>query len=157
MRIALGADHAGFPLKETIKKELERAGHEIEDWGTSSEASVDYPDYARQVAERVARQEVDRGILVCGTGIGMAITANKVPGVRAANVSDEFNARLSRQHNDANVLTLGAGLVGPALARQITQAWLETDFGGSRHARRVEKIMAIERRFLKAGSPDGPA
>ncbi len=145
MRIALGADHAGFPLKETIKKELERAGHEIEDWGTNSEASVDYPDYARQVAERVARQEADRGILVCGTGIGMAITANKVPGVRAANVSDEFNARLSRQHNDANVLTLGGRTVGPDLALSIVRTWLETQFEGGRHERRVAKIKEVEK------------
>ena len=145
MRIALGADHAGFPLKETIKKELERAGHEIEDWGTNSEASVDYPDYARLVAERVARQEVDRGILLCGTGIGMAITANKVPGVRAANVSDEFGARLSRQHNDANVLTLGGRTVGPDLALSIVRAWLETQFEGGRHERRVAKIKGLEK------------
>ena len=145
MRIALGADHAGFPLKETIKKELERAGHQVEDLGTNSEASVDYPDYARAVGERVAGHEADRGILLCGTGIGMAISANKVPGIRAANVSDEFNARLSRQHNDANVLALGGRTVGPDLALSIVQTWLETKFEGGRHGRRVAKIKELDK------------
>lgn len=145
MRIALGADHAGFALKESLKTELRAAGHQVDDVGTDSLESVDYPDYARQVAERVAGRAADRGILVCKTGVGMAITANKVSGVRAANVADESTARLSRQHNDANVLALGAAALDPGRALVIVKAWLEAEFEGGRHERRVAKIRQLEK------------
>ena len=148
MEIALGADHAGFELKERVKQELERLGHRVEDLGTDSADSVDYPDYARQVARRVAGGQAQRGILVCGTGTGMAIAANKVAGIRAASVTDPAAARLSREHNDANVLSLGARLVEPERAMEIVRAWLETEFAGGRHQRRVEKIGEIERNRL---------
>ncbi|KWX08175.1 ribose 5-phosphate isomerase B [Hydrogenibacillus schlegelii] len=146
MRIALGADHGGFRLKEIVKAYVQSLGHEVIDVGTTSEAAVDYPDYAFPVAEMVARGEVDRGILLCGTGIGMAIAANKVPGVRAALVHDLFSARATRAHNDANVLTMGGRLLGPDLAKEIVRVWLETPFEGGRHARRIEKIAAREAR-----------
>lgn len=147
MRVALGADHGGYRLKEEIKEWLDEMGIAYEDFGTKSPDSVDYPDYARIVAEKVAAGEFERGILVCGTGIGMCIAANKVPGVRAALVHDVFSARATREHNDANVLTLGERVVGPGLARAIVEAWLETKFAGGRHERRVEKIKAIEENY----------
>ncbi|QZA32964.1 ribose 5-phosphate isomerase B [Hydrogenibacillus sp. N12] len=146
MRIALGADHGGFRLKEILKAYVQSLGHEVIDVGTTSEDAVDYPDYAFPVAEMVARGEVDRGILLCGTGIGMAIAANKVPGVRAALVHDLFSARATRAHNDANVLTMGGRLLGSDLAKEIVRVWLETPFEGGRHARRIEKIAAREAR-----------
>ncbi len=145
MRIALGADHAGFLLKESLKDELLRAGHQVEDVGTDSTASVDYPRYAERVAERVASEAAERGILVCSTGVGMAISANKVAGIRAANVTDEDTARLSRQHNDANVLALGARTLAPDRALAIVRAWLEAQFEGGRHAQRVAGIKEIEK------------
>jgi ribose 5-phosphate isomerase B len=144
VRIAIGADHAGYRLKETIATSLLDAGHAIEDVGTSSEASVDYPDFAAAVARRVVSGAVDRGILICGTGIGMAMAANKVAGIRAAAAGDVESARLSREHNDANVLTLGARLTQPDLALAIVRLFLETPFAGGRHQRRVDKIMALE-------------
>jgi len=150
-RIALGADHAGYRTKETIKQHLETAGYEVEDLGTFSEQSVDYPDYAKAVAEKVARGEAPLGIGVCGTGIGMAIVANKVPGVRAAAVHDEFTARLAREHNDANMLTLGGRVVSNAQAVRIVDTFLGAQFAGGRHARRVNKIAQVEAACGKQG------
>ncbi len=147
--IAIGADHGGYPLKERIGFRLRESGFRIVDCGTQSGEAVDYPDFAHAVAEKVAAGEVRWGILVDGAGIGSAMVANKVPGVRAAPCHDVSSARNSRQHNHANVLTLGAGLIGETLAWQIVEAWLSTDWEGGRHARRVEKIMDIERRYLR--------
>lgn len=144
MDIALGADHAGFALKEKIKQELERMGHRVHDVGTASSDPVDYPDYAERVARRVVAGEDQRGVLVCGTGAGMAIAANKVPGIRAANVYDVAGARLSREHNDANILALGARLIDEPRALDILHAWLEAQFNGERHQHRVRKIAELE-------------
>jgi ribose 5-phosphate isomerase B len=144
MKIAIGSDHAGYELKEKIKSELARQGFQLSDAGTSSTESVDYPDFARVVGETVASGQAERGILVCGSGIGMAIAANKVPGVRAANVNSELEAQLSREHNDANVLTLGARLLGEHSAFKIIDTWLKTAFAGGRHQRRVDKIAGLE-------------
>jgi ribose 5-phosphate isomerase B len=144
--IALGADHAGYELKEALKGWLITHGFQVLDLGTHSTESVDYPDYAALVGESVADHKVERGLLVCGTGIGMAMVANKVPGVRAALCGDLYTARMSREHNDANVLVLAGRLMGADMAADILHAWLETDFAGGRHARRVEKIADIERR-----------
>jgi ribose 5-phosphate isomerase B len=143
--VALGADHAGFELKEALKAWLIDEGYQVLDYGTHSTDSVDYPDYAAQVARAVADQKVERGVLVCGTGIGMSIAANKVPGVRAALCSDLFAARISREHNDANVLALAGRLMGREMALDILRMWIETDFAGGRHARRVDKIGDLER------------
>lgn len=145
MKIALGADHAGFELKDRIRQHLERKGIEVRDEGTNSGDSVDYPDYARLVAHDVAEKRTDLGILVCGSGIGMAISANKVPGIRAANVNSEYEAQMSREHNNANVLALGARILTADRALAIVDKWLATGFAGGRHERRVEKIAAIER------------
>ena len=154
--IALGADHAGFHLKEALKAWLIEQGYQVVDYGTHSPESVDYPDYAAQVAEAVADQKVERGVLVCGTGIGMAITANKVPGVRAALCSDLYTARVSREHNDANVLALGGRLMGPEMALDILRMWLETDFAGGRHSRRGDKIGDLEYRHAAVRQGRGP-
>jgi ribose 5-phosphate isomerase B len=145
--VAIGADHGGYPLKEALKGFVAKLGHEVIDCGTGSTESVDYPDFALAVAQLVAQGRVGRGILIDGAGIGSCMAANKVPGVRAAMCYDKSTALNSREHNDANVLTLGAGFVGESLARQIVQTWLASPFGAGRHARRVDKIMAIERRF----------
>jgi len=147
--VAIGADHGGYALKEALKEYLRELGNEVIDCGTSSTEAVDYPDFALAVAELVAQGRAWRGIVVDGAGIGSCMTANKVPGVRAALCYDQSTALNSREHNDANVLTLGAGLIGASLARQIVKTWLETPFGGGRHARRVEKIMETERRFAR--------
>ena len=146
MRVAIGADHAGFSLKEAIKGLLAGLGIEVQDFGTGSDASVDYPDFAARVARGVADGAFERGILVCGTGIGMAMAANKIAGVRAAPVTGLESAKLSRLHNDANVLTLGARLTAPALALDIVRTFLDTPFEGGRHQRRVDKITDLERR-----------
>jgi ribose 5-phosphate isomerase B len=143
-RIALGADHAGFPIKETIREYLETAGYPLEDLGTWSEESVDYPDYGKAVGERVANRQADYGIAVCGSGIGISIAANKVPKIRAALAHDVSTARLARQHNDANVLAMGGRVVNGKLAIEMVQAFLTTAFLGGRHARRVERIALIE-------------
>lgn len=143
-RIALGADHAGYHVKENIKKFLEAAGYPVEDLGTWSEESVDYPDYARAVAEKVAAGTDQLGILACGTGIGMAITANKVPGIRAAVAHDAMTARLAREHNDANVLTLGGRVVDDAQAIEIVRNFLDAPFAGGRHQRRIDKITVLD-------------
>jgi ribose 5-phosphate isomerase B len=145
MKIALGADHAGFELKQTIKQHLVAKGITVDDRGTNSPDSVDYPDYARTVGEEVTGGRADWGILVCGTGIGMSMGANKVPGIRAAKVNSESEAQLSREHNDANVLALGARVLDESTALKVVDRWLETPFLGGRHQRRVEKIMAIEK------------
>jgi ribose 5-phosphate isomerase B len=146
MEIALGADHAGFDLKEKIKGELQRLGHGVRDLGTDSDESVDYPDYAAGVCRLVTGGQAGRGILVCGTGVGMSVAANKLSGIRAANVCSEAAARLSREHNDANVLTLGARLLDEHQALGIVRVWLETGFLGGRHQRRIEKIAELERK-----------
>lgn len=148
--IAVGADHGGFRLKERIAFRLKELGRTVVDCGTDSTDAVDYPDFAVAVASRVATGECEAGIVVDGAGIGSAMAANKVPGVRAALCYDISSARNSREHNHANVLTLGAGLIGEALALQIVEAWLATPFGEGRHARRVEKIDALDRRRLEA-------
>jgi ribose 5-phosphate isomerase B len=143
-RVALGADHAGFPVKESIKKYLLESGYPLEDVGTWSDESVDYPDYARRVAERVTRGDDRFGILVCGTGIGMSIAANKIEGIRAALAHDGATARMAREHNDANVLTLGGRVVSDAQAIEIVRDFLGTQFAGGRHQRRVDKISALD-------------
>jgi ribose 5-phosphate isomerase B len=145
MKIALGSDHAGFELKEKIKQKLQTQDIVIDDRGTHSSDSCDYPDYAQAVAEEVAGHQADFGILVCGTGIGMSIAANKVSGIRAARIVTESDAELAREHNDANVLTLGARITGEEEAFKIIEKWLATPAAGGRHGRRVEKIMSIER------------
>ena len=142
--IAIGADHAGFSLKEQLKAWLAAGGHRVIDHGTHSTASVDNPDYAAAVAEAVRAGGAERGVLVCGSGIGMAMAANKVAGVRAAVAGDPDVARLSRQHNDANVLALGARLTAPTQALAVVQAWLATPFEGGRHARRVDKLSQLD-------------
>ena len=145
MRIAIGSDHAGFAMKQMIVGLLSELGHSCEDFGCFNSNSVDYPDIARPVAEAVSKKNFDRGILVCSTGIGMSIVANKVPGIRAAVCHDTFSARRAREHNDANVLCLGEWVIGQGLMREIVTTYLSADFAGGRHARRVEKIHAIER------------
>ncbi len=150
--IAVGADHGGYPLKERIAFRLRESGHKVIDCGTDSTESVDYPDFAHAVAARVASGEAASGIIIDGAGIGSAMVANKVPGVRAALCYDISSARNSREHNHANVLTLGAGLIGPSLAQQIVETWLETPWGPGRHADRVEKINAIEHRYAGASA-----
>jgi ribose 5-phosphate isomerase B len=144
MRIALGADHAGYELKNKIREHLRQQGIEIQDEGTNSADSVDYPDFAQKVGLDVATQKADRGILVCGSGIGMAISANKVHGIRAANITSEYEAQMSREHNDLNVLTLGARILDEDKALKIVDLWIKTQFAGDRHQRRVGKMMAIE-------------
>ena len=152
MKIAIGSDHAGYELKEQVKGSL--AGlHEVTDVGTDSTDSVDYPDFALSVARLVAERTVERGILLCGTGIGMSVAANKVKGIRAALAFDLYTAMQSRRHLDANILVLGAGVTGRALALEIVAKWLETPFEGGRHARRIEKIRRLEDDYN--GSPEG--
>src|SRR3954463_5263212 len=149
MKIAIGADHAGFELKEKIKARLKQQGVQVEDEGTASTESVDYPDFARKVGEAVAGKRVNLGVLVCGSGIGMAIAANKVPGIRAANVSTEYEAEKSREHNDANVVTIGSRILDDAKAFPIVVSFLKSPFAGGRHQRRVDKIGEIEREELR--------
>ncbi|HLH09818.1 MAG TPA: ribose 5-phosphate isomerase B [Terriglobales bacterium] len=145
MKIAIGADHAGFELKQKIRDHLQSRGVDVLDKGTDSPESCDYPDYALKVTEDVVGGWADLGILVCGTGIGMSMAANKVPGIRAARAVSEIDAQLSREHNDANVLTLGARVTGSDLAINIVDVWLKTPFLGGRHARRVGKMSDIEK------------
>ena len=144
MKIAAAFDHAGFPLKALVIDTLTELGHEVTDLGTNSTDPVDYPDIASTVAERVGTGGAERGILICGTGIGMCIAANKVKGVRAAPCHDSITAEMSRRHNDANVLCLSADLLGEELIDRMVKIWLETEFEGGRHARRVEKIVRFE-------------
>jgi len=145
-RIAIAADHGGFSMKEDLKPFLQKQGYQVDDCGTHSSESVDYPDFAYAVAIKVSDGEAWRGIIIDGAGIGSCMVANKVPGVRAAMCYDHATALNSREHNNANVLTLGAGMIDNTLARQIVLTWLNTNFGGGRHARRVDKIMDIERK-----------
>jgi len=144
MKIALGSDHRGFEVKRRIAAVLQQMGHEVEDVGPHSKDSVDYPDYAFKVALAVSEGRAQRGVLICGTGIGMCIAANKVKGVRAAPCHDSITAEMSRRHNDANVLSLSADLLGEELIERMLRIWLETEFESGRHARRVEKITRFE-------------
>jgi ribose 5-phosphate isomerase B len=146
MKISIGADHAGFELKEQIRRRLSELGHEVFDHGASSADSTDYPDYAVPVAEDVSQGRADRGILVCSTGVGMSITANKVAGIRAALAWNPDVVRLTREHNDANILAIGARYTGITQASELTEIFLGTRFLGGRHARRVSKIAAVEQR-----------
>lgn len=145
MKIAIAADHGGYDLKETLKEYIENLGHTVVDYGTDSRNSVDYPDFAKKLSESVAGGNEDLGVLICGTGIGMSITANKVRGIRAACVSESFGARMARQHNNANVLCLGARVVGDEVAKMIVSEFLSNEFLGDRHKRRVDKIMEVEK------------
>jgi len=142
--IAIATDHGGLSLKVAIRAYLEEAGYAVLDLGTMTDDSVDYPDFGEKLALSVARGEAERGILICGTGIGMSIVANKISGIRAALVHDEFTARMSREHNDANVLVMGGRILTPEKARELVKLWLETPFEGGRHLRRLEKIALIE-------------
>jgi ribose 5-phosphate isomerase B len=151
MRIAIGADHAGFALKQHLIGTLRRLGHEVDDRGTHAAEAVDYPPICADVARQVATGRADRGIVVGGSGQGEQMAANKVPGVRAALCNDLYTARMSRAHNDANVLAMGARIVGAGVADEILAVWLTTAFDGGRHQRRVEQIAEIERSVLKAG------
>jgi ribose 5-phosphate isomerase B len=151
MKIAVGSDHRGFEVKRRVVALLPQLGHEVLDLGTDSAQSVDYPDIALQVAQAVGTKQVDRGILICGTGIGMCIAANKVHGVRAAPCHDSITAEMSRRHNNANILCLSADLLGDELIDHMIRIWLTTDFEGGRHARRVDKITRFEE-----GGPEKP-
>jgi ribose 5-phosphate isomerase B len=144
MRIAVGSDHAGYELKEQVKRLVAAGGHQLEDVGTHGSASVDYPDFAARVARLIAAGKADLGILVCGSGIGMSIAANKIHGIRAAVCTEPYSARMARQHNDANVLCLGGRVVGEGLMEETVLAFLRSGFEGGRHAKRVEKIHHIE-------------
>jgi ribose 5-phosphate isomerase B len=147
--VVIGADHGGFELKEALKKDLTTLGFEVNDVGTNSKDAVDYPDFAHAVAQLVGSGKAWRGIMIDGAGIGSCIVANKVPGVRAGMAYDYSSATNSREHNDTNVLTLGAGLIGLNLAKQIVKTWLTTEFAGGRHTSRVDKIKSVEKKYLK--------
>jgi ribose 5-phosphate isomerase B len=147
IRVAVGSDHAGFPLKEKVRQYLEGKGYEVEDAGTDSTNSVDYPDFAAKVARRVASGQVSFGVVMCGTGVGVALSANKVPGIRAATCNETLSAHFARSHNNANVLAMGARLVDAAMAERILDTWFRTPFEGGRHGRRIEKISSIEQRY----------
>lgn len=149
MRIGIASDHGGFELKEEIKRYLKSLEIEPIDMGTFNEDSVDYPDYGMLVAEKVSNGELEKGILICGTGIGMSIVANKFRGVRAALANDLYSARFSREHTDANILVIGGRIVGKGLAKEIVKTWLNTRFNGERHKRRLKKIEALERENFK--------
>ncbi len=144
MKIGIGSDHGGFELKEYIKEYLDREGISYIDYGTNSIESVDYPDYGKKVSEAVVSKEVDKAIVICGTGIGISIACNKVKGIRCALCGDTYSARMSREHNDANILALGGRVIGRDLALEIVSIWLKTKFEGGRHEKRVEKISEIE-------------
>ncbi|WP_368293397.1 ribose 5-phosphate isomerase B [Dehalobacter sp. TBBPA1] len=146
MKIALGADHAGYQLKECIKEFLAEKGHEILDCGTDSDISVDYPEYGFNVGKAVIENKADSGIVVCGTGIGISIAANKVKGIRAALCTDSYMAKMARQHNNANILALGARVIGQGVALDIVETFLTTSFSGWKHARRVDMISGFEQR-----------
>lgn len=149
MKIAIGCDHGGYELKGEIISFLETNGYELKDFGTYSTDSCDYADYSVKVAEAVAAKEYDFGILICGTGIGISIAANKVPGIRAALCSDTFSAHATREHNDANILALGQRVVGVGLALDIVKTFLNSEFEGDRHSKRIDKITAIEKKYNK--------
>ncbi len=147
--VALGADHGGYELREILRQYLTELGYDVKDMGAYNKDPVDYPDFAHEVARLVGAGKAWRGIMIDGAGIGSCIVANKVPGVRAGMAYDLSSAMNSREHNDTNLLTLGAGLIGVNLAKQIVKTWLSTDFGGGRHAQRVDKIIAVEKQYLK--------
>lgn len=149
MLVAIGSDHAGFQLKAELKGLLEELGHQCIDYGPETPESVDYPDFGEKVSEAVSSKKVDRGILICGTGIGMSIVANKFPDVRASLCNDLYTARMSRLHNDANILVIGGRIVGIDLAKEILKTWLTTEFEGGRHLRRIQKIKSIEERYSR--------
>jgi ribose 5-phosphate isomerase B len=148
MKVAIASDHGGLKIREEIKKLMDELEISYEDFGCECETSVDYPDFALPVAEKVARGEFDRGILICGTGIGMSIAANKVKGARCALVHDEYSAKLTRQHNDSNILAMGERVIGPGLAREIATVWLGEQFEGGRHENRIGKIKDYEGKNL---------
>ena len=151
MRIALAADHGGYKLKEEIKNFLKEEKINYEDFGTYNDKPTDYPHWGGKVAQAVAEQKFDRGILICGTGLGMTILANKFPGIRATPCYDIFAARLSRRHNNSNILVLGGRVTGIDLAKEITREWLTTDFDGERHLRRINELRQIEKKYFKEG------
>ncbi|MER3446853.1 MAG: ribose 5-phosphate isomerase B [Candidatus Dadabacteria bacterium] len=151
-KIALASDHAGFELKEEIKKFLIKLGYSFDDFGVESPQPVDYPDYAKSVSERVSVGEYEKGILFCGSGVGMAIVANKFPRVRAVQSNDIYTAIMSRRHNDTNILTLAGRMIGKDLAKEIVKSWLDTPFEGGRHERRIKKIEDIEEKIRQKGS-----
>lgn len=148
MKVALASDHGGINIRKEIANLLDEMGIEYEDFGCECSTSVDYPDYALPVAEKVAAGEFDRGILICGTGIGMSIAANKVKGIRCALVHDSFSAKATREHNDTNMLAMGERVIGPGLAREIAEIWLSTEFAGGRHSGRISKITEYEEKHL---------
>lgn len=157
MKVAVGCDHGGFHLKQTVLETLSDLGIDYDDLGTYDDKSVDYPEFGEKVASGVADGRYDRGILICGTGLGMCITANKVAGVRAVTAHDEFSAEMSRRHNNANVLTMGERVVGPGLARKVVEVWLQTEFEGGRHARRVDQLNQLDaQRVGSTGHPVAP-
>jgi len=155
MRVAVGSDHRGYLIKGKIVNLLQQLGHEVRDVGTHSTESVDYPDYAYQVGTLIQHHETDRGILVCGTGIGMCIAANKVPGVRAATCHDEITAELSRSHNDVNILCLPADTLGESQVERVVKIWLDAQFQGGRHERRLDKVRKIEAEQLHPPQSQG--
>jgi len=156
MRIVIGADHAGFALKQILVAYVQELGHEIEDLGTESADPVDYPDYAEAVAVAVRQGRAERGILICGSGVGASVAANKVPGIRAGLCHDTYSARQGVEHDDLNVLVLGARVIGPELAKELVRAFLDARFSGEeRHRRRLEKLRRLEARFLKADEEHG--
>ncbi|MDF1508220.1 ribose 5-phosphate isomerase B [Robertmurraya sp. DFI.2.37] len=144
MKVAIASDHGGLNIRQELKQLMDELGIQYEDFGCECETSVDYPDYALPVAEKVASGEFDRGILICGTGIGMSIAANKVKGIRCALVHDVFSAKATREHNNSNILAMGERVIGPGLAREIAKVWLSTNYEGGRHEKRVGKITAYE-------------
>lgn len=146
MKVAIASDHGGIQIREEIKKLMDEMNIEYKDFGCECDTSVDYPDYAFPVAEQVASGEFDKGILVCGTGIGMSISANKVEGIRCALVHDTFSAQATREHNDSNILAMGERVIGPGLARDVAKVWLTTEFEGGRHEKRVNKITEYEQK-----------
>jgi len=152
MKVSIASDHRGWAAKERVKALLAELGHEVIDHGTDNDRSVDYPDFARPAAEAVGRGVSERGILLCGSGIGVSMIANKIPGVRAALCHDELGATMSRRHNDANVLCLPADWLGEELIRRMVQVWMESTFESGRHLRRVEKLKALERELYRDGS-----
>ncbi|HDD53445.1 MAG: ribose 5-phosphate isomerase B [Aquificota bacterium] len=153
MRLALASDHGGFELKEAVRGWLQEWGYQVVDLGTHSPESVDYPDYIALAAAAVSRGETDRAVVLCGTGIGASIVANKFPGVRATLCHDIYTARMSRLHNDSNVLAMGGRILGADLAREMLKVWLETPFEGGRHERRLRKVAEIERKILEGEKP----
>jgi ribose 5-phosphate isomerase B len=144
MKVAIGSDHGGFDLKDAVSAAIKELGHEVIDLGVYDRTSVDYPDFAAKVAEAVVTKTCEQGVLICGTGIGMSIAANKVPGIRAALCNEVFSAQMAREHNDANILCLGARVVGPGVAQEIVRAYFSSNFAGGRHANRVAKLNALD-------------